>query len=172
MYSLGAFEGFPEALLCSTKERVQLLREGMKTRRPEPTPVPSFKQKHPEIPILTDYSAKIFPKSYWPTWPENKLSDGVSSYISADKLKERAASSGFPKMDWIHRTCKDLTSGVKLGFRGAGRLPAEGPNLKSFEAAGARACDTVAYSHVTTLTQCARMDLNKRFLPKPMTTTG
>ena len=25
---------------------------------------------------------------------------------------------------------------------------------------------------LSTLAQCARMDLNKRFLPKPMTTTG
>ena len=59
-------------------------------------------------------------------------------------MKQRAERSNFPKRDWIKKTCEDLTNGVKLGFRGAGRLPAEGANLKSFELAGARACDTVA----------------------------
>ena len=93
---------------------------------------------------MKDYGAKIFPKSFWPTWPENKLGEGVSSWISAQKVKQRAERSNFPKRDWIKKTCEDLTNGVKLGFRGAGRLPAEGANLKSFELAGARACDTVA----------------------------
>ena len=116
----------------------------MKTKRPQSPPIPEFKPNNPGIPILKDYSAKVFPKSYWPTWPENKLTSEVTSWMSASKLKQRATSSAFPKMDWVTRTCGDLVSGVKLGFRGAGRLPAEGENLKSFIAAGHRACNTVA----------------------------
>ena len=50
----------------------------------------------------------------------------------------------FPKLDWVKRIAKSLTTGVDLGFRGAGRLPGEGKNAKSLIEKGYRAYDAVA----------------------------
>ena len=52
--------------------------------------------------------------------------------------------SNFPDMEYVDTVASQLTYGVSLGFRGAGRLPSEAKNLRSFLNAGYRSMDAIA----------------------------
>ena len=114
---------FPEATMRAVSKRTNLLRQGMKVERPAPHVIPIFTPKCPQVTELPRYDLDKFPSEYWEAFPRNPLSPGIHSWISPSH---------------------QLTHGVSLGFRGAGRLPAEAKNLRSFNEAGFRSMDAVA----------------------------
>ena len=135
---------FPKAVVEETKKKTDLLRQGMKVRKPHPHVVPIFTPKVPSVKKLPRYDLDAFPSWYWDSFPRNPMSDKIDSWISAMKLRERALISNFPEMGYVETVAHQLTHGVPLGFRGAGRLPAEAKNLRSFNEAGYRSMDAIA----------------------------
>jgi len=144
MDDVTGFEGFPQKLLTYTARTTEALKRGLKRRRPEPISPGSFTPKMPKIPRLESYNVDSHPDEYWKTWPYNPLPNKVESWIKPKRLIRRAKRMKFPKLDWVKRIAKSLTTGVDLGFRGAGRLPGEGKNAKSLIEKGYRAYDAVA----------------------------
>ena len=138
------FEGFPPKLVACTARTMEALRRGLKRKRPEPVTPGSFTPKMPKIPKLDSYDTSSHPPEYWKTWPYNPLPNKVESWIRPRKLIRRAKRMKFPKLDWVRRVARELTTGVSLGFRGAGRLPGEGKNARSIIERGYRAYDAVA----------------------------
>ena len=138
------FKGFPHHLVKATAKKILLMKKGLKRKRPEQTPLPPFSPKMPKIPRLDNYDVESHPDEFWDTWPYFPMPSRVESWISPKKLIKRAKSSKFPKLEWVKSVAGDLTHGVDLGFRGAGRLEGEGKNAKSLISAGYRAYDAVA----------------------------
>ena len=138
------FEGFPLPLVEATAKRIVLLRKGLKRERPEQTQLPAFSPKMPKIPRLDNYDVEAHSEEYWSNWPFYPMPSRVKSWIDPKKLIKRARDSKFPKLDWVKKVARDLTHGVDLGFRGAGRLEGEGKNAKTLVRAGFRAYDAVA----------------------------
>ena len=109
-------------MVKATAKKMLLLKKGLKRKRPEQTPLPTFSPKMPKIPRLDNYNVESHPDEYWATWPYFPMPSRVESWISPKKLIKRAKSSKFPKLEWVKSVAGDLTHGVDLGFRGAGRL--------------------------------------------------
>ena len=135
---------FPTKVKETVAAHSKLLREGMNTKKPQPRVIPPFTPKVPEVAKLPIYNLKKYPKEYWDKFPYRPLTPGISSYISPERLEARAIKSSFPAMDYVLDVSSQLREGVSLGFRGAGRLPAEYPNLKTFYETGYRSMDTIA----------------------------
>ena len=135
---------FPEATMKAVSKRTNLLRQGMKVERPAPHVIPIFTPKCPQVTELPRYDLDTFPSEYWEAFPRNPLSPGIHSWISPSRLKRRAVLSNYPDMEYVDTVAHQLTHGMSLGFRGAGRLPAEAKNLRSFNEAGYRSMDAVA----------------------------
>ena len=135
---------FPNKVVEMVTAHTQRLKEGMKAGKPEPHVAPPFTPKVKEVMELPDYNLEKFPKEYWKDFPYCPLSPEISSWIDPVRLENRAKRSGFPAMDYVQEVCSQLKYGVDLGFRGAGRLPAEYPNLKGFAETGYRSMDTIA----------------------------
>ena len=108
-------------------------------------PLKVFKQKHPRLPILRDYSAKL-PESYWRNWlcrDYGSLTPAIS-WILPEALEGEARRLGYKdKESRLKRTLKRLREGADIGCRGSARLPTTARNSPTAYQYGARVMDTI-----------------------------
>lgn len=104
---------------------------------PDPEP---WVPKNPEIMVLDDY--RSIPPSFWDNWPRVELPTKVSPIINHERFRERCLAAGVdPAL--VVKVADRIRDGAALGARGAGRLPARGPNLNGFYDLGPRSIDTM-----------------------------
>ena len=121
------------------------LNKWMTERIPDPIQKKEFVQKHPSIPIMTNYKGKL-PNSYWSKWTKrtyNSLTP-TKSWICPDKLMRLAQRSGYiGREDRLKRVVKRLRHGANIGCKGAARLPTREPNSCSATEHGAKVADAL-----------------------------
>ena len=108
-------------------------------------PLKVFKQKHPRLPILRDYSAKL-PESYWSNWlcrDYGSLTPAIS-WILPEALEGEARRLGYKdKESQLKRTFKRLREGADIGCRGSARLPTTARNSPTAYQYGPRVMDSI-----------------------------
>ena len=108
-------------------------------------PLKVFKQKHPRLPILRDYSANL-PESFWRKWLRRdygSLTPAIS-WILPEALEGEARRLGYKdKESRLKKTLKRLREGADIGCRGSARLPTKARNSPTAYQYGARVMDTI-----------------------------
>lgn len=128
-------------MLARAQVTAEKLRKAMEEAvEPPPPVVPEYILKHPEIPVLQDY--RVIPTDWWDHWPSVPLPNKVKSIVNVKKLRRRGQEANVdPAL--LEKVCDRLDHGASLGARGAGRLPAIGPNHKNFFEMGSKSIDTM-----------------------------
>lgn len=109
--------------------------------RPEEPIPPPFVKNHPEVPSLECYEGE-YSDEFWSKWPRVPLPKKANSPIIVNAYERHCKSSGVDS-ELLDRVVTNLREGAQLGARGAGRLPAQGKNLKNFYALGEKSLDAM-----------------------------
>ena len=108
-------------------------------------PLKIFKQKHPRLPILDNYSSKL-PESFWQNWLRRdygSLTPAVS-WIRPEALEGEARRLGYKDTEGrLERTLQRLREGADIGCRGSARLPTRARNSPTAYQYGERVMDTI-----------------------------
>ena len=110
----------------------------------EPLPEPSsFKKVNLEIPALKDYSAAVFPESYWDCWPTVVVNTNLP-WLNAEEIEKIYHETKCVGRKEFEQLLSDVQNGADIGCRGSGRIPTNSPNNKSAFTYGERLMDALA----------------------------
>ena len=103
-----------------------------------------FVPKHPEIPLLLDYSL-VAPASWWQHWPYLSWKQGrlLESPINPSRMVAWARRADHPDIGLVLEIARDLRYGCDLGTRGEFLCPSTSNNAPSAFEYGERVTDSI-----------------------------
>ena len=120
------------------------MREAEQELIPDVPEGAEFVPKH-ELPVLKDYSRRVFPEDYWQHWKKKDFSHikGVTSWVGSTELRDLSQRACYQDMDKLELVCNRLDNGADIGCSGRGRLRTVVENSEKIHQWGERMGDAL-----------------------------
>ena len=130
--------------------RCLLLDENRRLWEASQRPVPlrpkdkEFRPKY-NLPVLKDYSAEVFPESFWSHWKKKSFRQwsDVKSWVDPEELRDLARRAGYPCQTTLDRVCLGIEFGFNTGASGRSLLSTDVQNSSKVATVGPQMAEAI-----------------------------